>query len=133
MCLLKFISERLHYHEKIVVMNGIRLKALVADTPMKRMIGLMYRKTLGRDRCMLFVFGSEGRYGIWMRNMRFGIDVIWLDKQKRIVHVERALAPARGFDFRTYYPDTASSYVIELASGFTDRNDIRKGMRVVFS
>src|SRR3990167_1760862 len=44
------------------------LKVEVADTPAKRELGLQYRRELGEDQGMLFLFPFEGVQSFWMKN-----------------------------------------------------------------
>ena len=109
------------------------LNALLADTFVKKMIGLMFRDGLPSGTCMLFAFDYRSRQGIWMRNMRFAIDIVWLDERKRITGMKSAAKPAYGFfDFTTYYPESPSKYILELPSGFLSRNRIAKNSKVSF-
>ncbi|HVC57985.1 MAG TPA: DUF192 domain-containing protein [Candidatus Acidoferrales bacterium] len=109
------------------------LDALVADTFVKKMIGLMFRDGLPSGGCMLFAFDYSSRQGIWMRNMKFPIDIVWLDEKKRITGMKSGTKPANGFfDFTTYYPGSPSKYIIELPSGFLSRNKVGKNSKVSF-
>lgn len=112
--------------------TGNRLSALLADTLLKRMIGLMYRDGLEKDQCMLFRFGSPGIHGIWMRNMRFPIDIVWADSKKRIVHVVENAQPCTGINCRTYYPTAPSMYVVEVAAGVARSIGMVDGVRLSF-
>jgi len=73
-----------------VIINRVSFNAFVADGLVKRMIGLMFRTGLEENECMLFAFGIESFYGIWMRNMKFSIDAAWLDKNLKIVDIKAA-------------------------------------------
>jgi uncharacterized protein len=97
------------------------------------MIGLMYRKGIPRGVGMLFTFSNEGNYGIWMQNMVFGIDVLWLDKNKRVVDIANNLKPCRSaFNCTTYYPRKPSKYIIELNEGEAKRMKIKINSKAQF-
>jgi uncharacterized protein len=127
------LSKRQKYSTKNIIIGNKKLKAIIADTATKRMIGLMYRKSMANSECMLFIFDNEGRTPIWMRSMQFAIDVIWLDVQKKVVGIETNLKPATGFDFRTYGPNKNSKYIIELNNGFVAKNKIKITSKINFS
>ena len=113
--------------------NGVRTRAMLADTPLKRTIGLMYRKGISRSSSMLFVFANEGKHGIWMRNMNFPIDVIWLDVRKKVVHLEENLQPCTVLlGCKTYHPNKAAKYVMEAPPGFIEKSRIRKNQAASF-
>ena len=77
---------------------------------------------------MLFDFGSSARHGIWMRNMRFPIDALWLSDTLRISDITRDIPtlPAG----RIYRPALPSSYLVEANSGFARRHRLKKGDRI---
>ena len=91
------------------------------------MIGLMFRQRMGRDTCMLFIFPKEAKQGIWMRNMRFPIDIMWLDSSKRVVDFVETATPASR---RIYAPEKEAKYVLETNAGFIKRNRIKKGVAI---
>lgn len=89
--------------------------AELANTPEKRQLGLSGRQGLEEGRGMLFVFDQPGRHGIWMKDMLFPIDIIWLDDNGRVVGLERDVSP-QTFP-RIFYPESDAKYVLELKAG----------------
>ena len=126
--MLKLLYKMQRYQTADISIKGKVLHALIADSFVKQMIGLMFRQRMKHDTCMLFVFGKEARHGIWMRNMRFAIDIMWLDKDEKMVDFAESVAPG---SMRIYKPGKAAKYVLETNSGFIKRNRIKKGATVV--
>ena len=124
--MLNFIRKRLKYSSGVVEIGNIKLKAILADSFIKRAIGLMYRDSISEDECMLFTFSHPSMLGIWMKGMKFPIDILWLDSSKSIVTIKESLPPCRGILCKTYYPERESMYVIELRSGFIKKNSVTK-------
>ena len=89
--------------------------------------GLMYREELGQGKGMLFVFGSEGVYPFWMKNMLFAIDIIWLDRDKRVVHVVSNAMPCNVTPCPLYTPSASALYVLEVPAGDAARYGIQPG------
>ncbi len=91
------------------------IRAEVSDDQTERTLGLSGRDNLSGGRAMLFVFDEPGTHGIWMKGMKFPIDIVWLDKNKRVVtivpNVQAASYP------KVFEPSEPSLYVIEFASG----------------
>ncbi len=85
-----------------------------ADTPQKQIKGLSDRDSLPARTGMLFVFDGSEQRCMWMKDMHFNLDIIWLDQTKKIIKIEQNLSPAT-------YPNTFcadnTTYVIELNSG----------------
>ena len=100
----------------------------IADTLARGAVGLMYRESMAANRGMLYIFPFERAWKIWMLNMRFALDVIWLNRKGVVVHVERNLGPCRSFfSCKTYAPQKVAKYVLELNSGSARRLGIRLG------
>ncbi|MBO9362657.1 MAG: DUF192 domain-containing protein [Thermoflexus sp.] len=71
--------------------------------------GLMFRRALGEEEGLFFVFPRAGRWAtaIHMFFVFFPIAVIWLDEHGRIVHAVEARP------FRVYIPPRPACYLIE--------------------
>ena len=119
------LYKKQKYKIKKISINGKRFDAFVADNFTKRMIGLMFRKSIAKTQCMLFVSGIEGKNSIWMYNMKFPIDVIWLDGKCRIVDIKENLKPCTSvFNCKEYTPKRESKYIIELNANAVKSNKI---------
>ena len=82
-----------------------------------RAMGLMFRPSLPRDRGMLFIFERSEFHGIWMKNCRFPIDIVWLDEDKKVVHVAESVPPCKAEPCPVYSPLRRAAYVVELNAG----------------
>ena len=109
----------------LVTPTGAEISLHVADTPEERERGLGGRPSLGRKEAMLFVFDEPGRYGFWMKGMLFPLDIIWLDADFRVVHMEENVATSTYP--RLYEPPSAASYVLELSAGASAETGIANG------
>jgi uncharacterized protein len=114
-----------------ISINGKRFDAIVADSLVKRMIGLMFRKRLASNQCMLLSFFSEGYQSIWMYHMLFPIDMVWVNAKMSIVDIRQDRRPCGSFsNCRAYIPKEKAKYVIEFASGTVKNNRIKEKMAV---
>ncbi|MCP9455720.1 MAG: DUF192 domain-containing protein [Nitrospira sp.] len=114
---------------------GTIVQAEVADTPLKRARGLMYRDQLDKNHGMLFVFDQPQAWGFWMKNTKIPLDMIWIDAQKRVVHVERHVPICTKTDDSCplYKPNSEDAmYVLELAAGAAEEYKIEKNSRLEF-
>jgi len=114
--------------------QGSKILAEVADTTEKRARGLMFRESLARDRGMLFTFPEPQQWTFWMKNTRIALDIIWMDGNKKIVHVERNVpACSRTDDGCTQYqPNNDALYVLEVAAGVADALKLQRGAKLQF-
>jgi uncharacterized membrane protein (UPF0127 family) len=121
-------------HQQVnVTVNGLVLVTDISVTNEQRTKGLSEKDDLAENEAMLFVFGSEAKHTFWMKDMKFPIDIIWIDSEKTIVHIEHNLQPcASGVLCPTYKPDDDSLYVLETVGGFAEKYGIVKGTRVEF-
>jgi hypothetical protein len=108
-----------------VTVHGTEIRVEVADTVSTRTQGLSGRETLPENMGMLFVFDVSGVYGFWMKDMLFPIDIIWIDKNKTVVHIRKGVSPDT-------YPSSFSSmkkalYVLEIKAHLSDELNIREG------
>lgn len=89
--------------------------------------GLGGREDLSPDTGMWFDFGTENKWGIWMKDMKFPIDIVWLDKNLEVVTTEKNVSP-KTFP-KTFYPSRSASYVLELPSGTVEKYHLEAGNR----
>lgn len=101
----------------------------VADTPAKRTMGLQYRKELGADRGMIFLFPSESPQSFWMKNTPIPLDMIFINSQGKIVGIVERTAP---FSLDTHSVAGSSQFVLEINGGLAQRHGIQAGDTVRF-
>lgn len=63
-----------------VALGGATVIAEVARSEEKKALGLSHRNALEEGRGLLFVFDAPSTLSFWNKDMRFPIDVIWMDK-----------------------------------------------------
>lgn len=107
----------------------------VANTESLRAKGLGSRPSLEPDNGMLFVFDKQNVIPtFWMKDMQIPIDIIWINDDK-VVSIDKNIpAPSVGTPdskLSLYNPGQPVDYVLEVNSGFTDKNDIKVGDAVV--
>jgi uncharacterized membrane protein (UPF0127 family) len=114
--------------------DGVTIVAELADTTEKRAKGLMFRDSLPKDRGMLFTFAEPGHWTFWMKNTRIALDIIWLDRNKQIVHVERNVPECRRTDdgCPQYQPNDEAMYALEIAGGMADQLKLKRGVKLRF-
>ncbi len=89
--------------------------------------GLMYRDRLGKDKGMLFVFNQDSRYRFWMKNMKFSLDILWIDQQGTIVSIALDVPACAVDPCPGYTPEKEARYVLELNSGYTKAHHWKVG------
>jgi uncharacterized protein len=92
--------------------------------------GLSGEVALPHDEGMLFAYGDSAIRCFWMKDMRFPIDIIWADAQRRVVHIETSVTP-ESYP-RTFCPDMLAQYVLELRAGEANHANITTGSKLSF-
>lgn len=106
-------------------------QARIASTQAAREKGLSDVKSLGRTDAMLFVFDTDDKWGIWMKNMQIPIDIIWLDSNKQVVYMVKSADPS-SYPYTVYAPTKPARYVIELPSGTITTRNMQPGDKATF-
>ena len=53
----------------------------------------LFKRPIEKDEGLLMVFDKSGYYSIWMKNIDYKIDVLWLDSNKKVVHYVENMDP----------------------------------------
>ena len=105
---------------------GHPLKVEVASNEEALQQGLMFRKSLGREDGMLFVFGEPAYHSMWMKNTLIPLSVAFLDADGRILNI---------LDMEPQTLDTHTAagpavYAIETNKGWFAANKVKPGDKV---
>lgn len=115
-------DENMYFSKYNVQLNPTvkrRYQLEMARTPSQQEMGLSDRRCMPADGALVFLFPVDDVFGIWMKNMHFSIDVLWLDKDKKVVYIEKNMNPE---SYPTVYrPKVDARYVIELNAGEADK------------
>ena len=109
--------------------SGRVLEVEVMVSDQDRALGLMFRKSLPEDKGMLFVFERSAFHGIWMKNCRFPIDIVWI-RQARIVDLHQDVPFEPGGNGPTVRPRQIVDAVLEVPAGYAAASGWRIGDRV---
>jgi uncharacterized membrane protein (UPF0127 family) len=126
-CEVIFI-ERFVRHDVLITMPRGAITAEVVDTKASRELGLSGRTSMNDNEGMLFVFDKPGRYGFWMKDMIFPLDIIWINQNGIVVEIERDLTP--GSYPKTFINTSPASYVLEINAGSSEKEGLYIGSKV---
>ena len=105
---------------KIFFPDGRSVTAELAVTDEERSRGLMFRDNIPPGQGMLFVFEEEDLHSFWMKNTLVPLDMLWLGRDRRIIHIAKNVPPCASEPCPTYGPGSPALYVLELRAGQTD-------------
>lgn len=110
--------------------SGVFQLWVAKDEP-SRVTGLSGVEKLKPNGGLLMAFASDEEWGIWMKDMKVDLDIIWLDQDKKVVHTVKNAAAALGTD-KTFVPTKPARYVVELPAGSAQKYGIKTGQTAVF-
>jgi len=104
----------------------------LAVSAAQRETGLMGREFMLADRGMFFIFEEEGEYSFWMKNMKIPLDMVFMDKNLKILSVAKNLEPCRGDFCSLIKAEGKVLYVLEINAGAAEKAGIKKGQEAVY-
>jgi len=117
--------ESVEFPRGTVKIDGVVLEVQIADTDPRRARGLMFQEQLPLDEGMLLVFDDANKRSIWMLNMQFPLDVIWIDDNSKVVFIEKNVPPCKTALETVTCPSYKggskdAKYVLEVTAGFVE-------------
>ncbi len=99
----------------------------VAALPPELQKGLMFRKSMGADEGMLFVFTSPSPQGFWMRNTTLPLDIGYFDATGEL----KEIYPLHPHDERTVNSRSRQiQFCLEVNQGWFRQNDVKPGAKL---
>lgn len=98
-----------------------------ADNDMERQFGLMYRRSMGENQGMLFLFEESTQQGFWMKNTYIPLDIMFVDENNVITTIHQNATP---MSEKTLYSKGNAKYVVEVVGGFAEKHGIKEGDRI---
>jgi len=122
-----YILPGLHRPDlKPVELRGGTVYLKLAATPESRAQGLSGVTSMRQDEGILMDFGTDDKWGIWMKDMSIPIDILWVTKDKKVIYVVREAQPELS-TAKIFTPKEPARYVIELNSGAASRYVVKVG------
>ncbi len=113
-----------------VTINDHKFEVMVSDSQKEREIGLSKTQSLSQNQGMIFIFEKPDYYYFWMKNMKFPIDIIFINNDK-IVTIKENAKPLKGDESPIIYaPTEPSNKVLEISAGLAEKYKLRNGDKV---
>ena len=112
-------------YNSALLLSGSTFKVTIAETSAELAQGLSGREPLAENEGMLFIFPVEGKYGFWMKNMLFPIDIIWFASDKTLIGASENVQPKSYPEI--LYPPSDARYVLELPAGTFSKSNLAIG------
>ncbi len=106
----------------------IPLRVEIANSGEERTKGLSGRKKLEGIDGVLFVFPESDYHRIWMKDMNFPIDIIWIAEDLTVINIERNVRP-ESYP-KIFKPERPARYAVETNIHYSDTFGLRPGLEV---
>jgi len=116
-----------------VSLRGELFNVELADSRQERKTGLMFREHLKDNEGMLFKFDKEAIYPVWMKNVLIELDIIWIDKDKKVVFIKESAQPHKKGPHPSIRPTKKALYILEVNAGTVGRTALTIGDEVDFA
>ncbi len=110
--------------------SQVKIDIQIANTEFDRQLGLMFRKSMGENQGMLFIFPDVQVRSFWMRNTEIPLDMIFIDPSKTILNIAKNTTPYADISYTSSGP---AKYVLEVKGGFADRHNISSGDKLAWT
>lgn len=115
----------------VMHLANARFEIRIADNDRTRIKGLSDTPDLPADEAMVFIFDNDSRHAIWMKDMNYPIDIVWLNSSRKVIDFVTNVPPDSYP--KVFLPKEPARYVVELRSGTVKQKGIKAGQEAIFS
>ncbi len=127
-------DESVSFKKKIAKIGTKTITVEIAETSKQLEHGLMYRKKMGADSGMLFIFPDEQTRMFWMKNTLIDLSIGYFNKQKKLVDIQemKASTSLMQQDLPGYASKNPAMFALEMNKGWFKKNKIELGAEIKF-
>ena len=122
-----FLSANAFGDDTTVTLKDHKFTVEQANDPATQQRGLMFRDAMPADHGMLFNFTDEEPRVFWMKNCRMPLDILYFDKNYKLVSVQQRVPACRTEPCPQYPSEGPAQYVLELNAGLADKLGVKPG------
>ena len=117
----------------VIEINGQKLTVEIAQTDVQQQKGLGGRSIMPENEGMLFLFTNDSQPIFWMKDMEFGLDLIWI-KDNQVIEITANVPPPTlaSENLALYQPAKPINKVLEVNAGWAKKHEINVGMNINF-
>jgi uncharacterized membrane protein (UPF0127 family) len=109
-----------------VTIKNQTIPVYLAQSETERQQGLSGRNSLPINQGMLFIFDKPDYYAFWMKDMKFPIDIVFINGSK-VVSITENARPVPSGQLPTYQPTGPSDKALEINAGLSKKYNIKPG------
>lgn len=107
---------------------GHTIKAEIAKTPEEQARGLMYRRDLGKNDGMLFVYEDDRVLSFWMKNTFVPLDILYIKADGTVATIKQMNPQVT----RGHSSEVRVRYALEVNQGWCKAHGVEVGSKVTF-
>lgn len=113
------MNDRLSF--RIGKFSRKKIGVSVVSSPEGLKQGLSGSQPIGSGNGMLFIFPKYKLQSMWMIDMLFPLDIVWLDTKLQVVHINKGCMPCiNKYNCPKYSSLHNAKYAIEMEAGQAD-------------
>jgi uncharacterized protein len=98
----------------------------LAITPNEQMTGMMFRRGMGANDGMLFVYGDSAVRCFWMRNTLVPLTIAFLSGDGTVIN----FADMKPLDESSHCSEKPAQYALEVPQGWFDKRGFKPGLKL---
>lgn len=120
-------SAKTYVDDEVITLTiaSTTIETALAVSLERRILGLSGTPMLPENEGLLFVYPEPGLHGIWMKDMLYPIDIIWLDAAGTIIYIEKNVSPDTFPE--SFRPHSNAVFVLEVNANFSEKNGVKIG------
>jgi uncharacterized membrane protein (UPF0127 family) len=131
-------NKPIEFAEGTIKIDDDVIKVEIAESPADRQRWLMFREEkLPLNSAMILIYEKPDLYAMWLLNIEYNLDLIWVNENGNIVYMVKDAAPCKNtLDpvSCTYKNTKPAKYVIAAVSGFIEKHEItEKSLMTIIS
>ena len=116
---------QMNQDESLLRLDGHSYHITVMRTDAELQKGLSDTSSLPAGQAMVFVFPRDDKWAMWMKDMKYPIDIVWLNDNKQVIDSAKNAQPSSYP--QKFTPSESARYVIEFPSGTVANVGIQNG------
>lgn len=122
-----------NYRTNLQIINAknskvINFQVKIAKNQQDRELGLMFVNSLPENFGMVFEFEKEQMVYMWMKNTKIPLDMIFIDKNNRIVAIKHRAKPE---SLETISSEKKVNKILEINGGLCKKLNINIGDKII--
>lgn len=113
-----------------VTINNKTFNVFIAKSDIEKQVGLSSKNKISENQGMLFLFDKPAYYSFWMKEMKFPIDIIYIENNKVVTIISSVKPSSNSTNLSIYTPKKKADMVLEINAGLSEKYNIHEGTTI---